>query len=357
MDRTVKSFFTFCLTMILLAPSIVKAEDDLKSGAWVPLPAISSSPETGFELGAYVMRLFPQQDLDIPRNRLEVLLSGTSKGLFQGYVWPTYYVNEDLQWVGTFGGSYWPGTYYGVGNDFDELGPTESYEARTAVMDLWLSKRWFGDLWWSVGLLSEYEQLTQDDTVNLIDENTPGVGDVFYRGIGLSASYDRRDNGDFPTQGLFLGSSLVYYDTGDLNFTRGSLRVSHNVPAGDSLVFASGARIISSSEDTPFRKLPAPSGSSILRGANSAHFVDRQLLAAQVEMRWSVAQSWGIGVFIDGAQVAPNINDFASDRFHSSIGAGFRYNTLKDERLNVRADIALVDGESIGMAISIGEAF
>jgi hypothetical protein len=71
----------------------------------------------------------------------------------------------------------------------------------------------------------------------------------------------------------------------------------------------------------------------------------------------TLSQRWAVTGFLDTAQVAGELSEFGADRFHTSVGGGIRYSTIADSRFNIRADFGLVDMESFGFAISVGEAF
>ena len=81
------------------------------------------------------------------------------------------------------------------------------------------------------------------------------------------------------------------------------------------------------------------------------------MLGLQSEYRMTLSQRWAVTGFLDTAQVAGSLNELGADRFHTSIGGGIRYSTITNSRFNIRVDVGLVDMESVGFTISVGEAF
>lgn len=349
--------------VLLIATSLIAltaVAEELKPGAWVPLPAVGSSPETGFQYGAYVMRIFPQTKANVPQNRLELLLQGTANGQFQSYIWPNIYVADGkLQLKGKLGGKYWPSEYFGTGNDTPESGDkfadTAFESSVTANMKLTDTA--------SVGVSAfgeyhEIEDIDEDVLSNLLDATIVGADGGWYSGVGINARYDTRNNLDWPTAGqsVAVGTNVFTSILGsDETFLTALLRGTHHQPIGKNVVSAS-AQYQYASEDTPFTHLPRPSGSYSLRGANGNRWIDYQALGAQAEYRATITQRWAVVGFADSYQVAPTIGDFALDDFHVTLGAGLRF-AMTPDRFNIRIDFGYVDLESFGYVINVGEAF
>lgn len=85
------------------------------------------------------------------------------------------------------------------------------------------------------------EKVTISDPT--IDVTDIGLTDYLLTDLGLTLTYDRRDNTINPTRGLVLATSLDYgLLDGEPAFTRGTFRFSYYLPLGKSTLFAIGAR-------------------------------------------------------------------------------------------------------------------
>lgn len=350
---------TLTLLTLSAALSSVQAEN-LKPANWVLLPAIGSSPETGFQYGAYVMRQFEQTSLNKPQDRLELLLQGTAKGQFQAYIWPDFYVaGGDWNLYGTLGGKYWPTPYYEQGNDTSFDDDEEIYDLTTFESEFGAAYRVTPTLRIGGLVFADNESIEDDAGDPLLSGDQRGYEGGFYSGLGLTARWDTRNDRDWPTAGSqasITGRQYFEFLGSDSNFGTIDTDFGHFIALGDDVI-ALGATYDFGCETTPFSRLPRPAGARTLRGANGNLWSDHHLLGLQSEYRMTLTQRWAVTGFLDTAQVAETLSDFGPDRFHTSVGGGIRYSTLADSRFNIRADIGLVDMESVGFVISVGEAF
>ena len=349
------------LSLITLTAAIgsVQAEN-LKPANWVVLPAIGSSPETGFQYGAYVMRQFEQVSLNQPQDRLELLLQGTAKGQFQAYIWPDFYVaGGDWNLYGTLGGKYWPTPYYEQGNETGFDDNEEIYDLTTLETEFGAAYRVTPTLRVGGIVFADEERIEDDGSDPLLSSDQRGYEGGFYSGLGLTARWDTRNDRDWPTAGSqasFTGRQYFEFLGSDDNFGTIETDVGHYIALGDDVI-ALGASYDYGCETTPFSRLPRPAGARTLRGADGNLWVDHHLLGLQSEYRMTLSERWAVTGFLDTAQVASELSEFGADRFHTSVGGGIRYSTIANSRFNIRADVGLVDMESVGFAISVGEAF
>jgi hypothetical protein len=350
---------TLSLLTLTAAIGCVQAEN-LKPANWVLLPAIGSSPETGFQYGAYVMRQFEQTSPGEPQDRMEVLLQGTAKGQFQAYIWPDFYVaGGDWNLYGTLGGKYWPTPYYEQGNDSSFDDDKETFDLTTFESEIGAAYRVTPTLRIGSIAFADNESISDDPDDPLLSSDQRGYEGGFYSGIGLVARWDTRNDRDWPTSGSlasFTGRQYTEYLGSDSDFGTIETSIGHYIAVGDDVI-ALGASYDYGCETTPFSRLPRPEGSRTLRGANGNIWSDHHLLGLQSEYRMTLSQRWAVTGFLDTAQVASELSELGADRFHTSIGGGIRYSTIAESRFNIRADIGLVDMESVGFVISVGESF
>ncbi|MFT5007669.1 MAG: hypothetical protein ACI9PX_000191 [Reinekea sp.] len=332
----------------------------LKPATWVPLPAVGSSPETGFQYGAYVMRIFAQQTPAVPQNRLEVLLQGTTEGQYQAYVWPSVYVSDGAWNIsGKLGGKYWPSDYYGQANQTPDAG--DSYADSALESSVSATRKVTDTLYLGASLFAEWHKI--DNLINpsqatLLDDSVAGEGGGLYTGLGISGQIDSRDNADWSSRGQLLSSHLDLYSEAlgsDVGFYVAQLSGARFIPLGSD-VLALRAHGQLASANTPFTHLPKPTGDRTLRGANGNRWIDFTALGGQLEWRKTLGPKWAGVAFFDSIQVAPSLAELQLRDFHYSTGLGVRFATTPD-RFNIRLDIGWVDAQSLNFAITVGEAF
>jgi len=94
-----------------------------------------------------------------------------------------------------------------------------------------------------------------------------------------------------------------------------------------------------SNEDVPFAELPLLGGSEIMRGYREGRYIDRNLLAGQIEYRKTFKNSrWGLVGFVGSGDVFNNINQLRFKSIKPNFGFGVRFMVDKEERLNLRGD-------------------
>ncbi|PTY35915.1 hypothetical protein BGP77_00890 [Saccharospirillum sp. MSK14-1] len=334
--------------------------EELKPAGWVLLPAIGSSPETGFQYGVYALHQFAQTAEGEPQDRLAFLLQGTSEGQYQARISPDFFVaGGDWNLTGGLSGMYWPTPYYGQSNDIDLDTEEESYELTAFTAEAGAAYAVMPALRLGGLLFVESEDIEDDVDNPLLSDAQTGFDGGLYVGAGITASWNTTDDRDWPTRGTLAQAELRQYSEslgGDYTFTRLDTAASQYLPLGSDVI-ALGVNYGYGNDDTPFSRLPRPSGESSLRGADGNLWIGQHLFGLQSEYRHTLTDRWAVTGFVDAAQVADDPDDLAWRRFHTAVGGGIRYATLADSRFNVRADIAVVDMESIGFTISVGEAF
>ncbi|MHA7880062.1 MAG: BamA/TamA family outer membrane protein [Saccharospirillum sp.] len=355
MKRTPALLFA---SLLVCAGSV--ASQGLQPASTLVLPAIGSAPETGLHYGAYVMRQFAQRDADTPADRLELLLQGTTKGQFQAYLWPSLFLaGGDWHLTGQLGGRYWPTPYYGRGNDIPLDAEAEIYELTGFDSEIGASYRVRPNLRLGILGFADYEDIDDDPDNALLGESVRGFEGGFYTGLGAFMTWDTRDHRDWPTQGSITyleGRQAIGLIGSDADFGGYTFFSRRYIRVGDDVI-ALGLNYEYGCISTPFSRLPRPSGSTNLRGADGAFWVDHHLLGTQAEYRATLTDRWAVTGFLDSAQVSETLDGFGVERAHLSLGAGIRYATMAENRFNVRLDVGWVDFESVGLVISVGEAF
>lgn len=370
-----------------IAPVAVAGPDDgadpsgwlsLTDSPFIPIPEIGTDPDSGTTLG--FLPVFLQADDQHQVRQViapDVIRSsdfgyGARARIFE-------YPSEDTQWYAVGGGKqrvereldalYSTGLtrqgtfsfsarlvydrsgtarFYGLGN-------SSSLSAETNFTD----EQAFAEIALGLNLSPEWQIAYQARPrfVDILPGTLHGlvsIGQRFpgLRGLGaghelyqqLALSYDTRDSLTVPRRGVQLVALLGLSDRTLLSSTSYSvasldLRGYWPVDTGTTLAVHAALRCMPDASDTPFWALGSLGGDRAvlggdepLRGFGADRFVDRNLLAASVELRhdlldlrlFSVDLSLELAPFIDLGEVSRRLEDDALDSLHAVGGLGFR---------------------------------
>jgi hypothetical protein len=95
---------------------------------------------------------------------------------------------------------------------------------------------------------------------------------------------------------------------------------------------------------------------AFMRGYHLNRFRDRNLLAVETEYRFSLFGRFGMVAFAGCGQVAHDVQDFSFDRIKPSVGLGFRFALIPEQKMNLRMDVGIGKDDS-SFNITILEMF
>jgi outer membrane protein assembly factor BamA len=359
-------FFTCCLLTCLQA----FAQDSLRpaqKGSWVILPALSTSPETGLSFGALAMhlrKLGKYDTLSRPSN-IQAFLIYTVKGqiLFSPsytLIWDKerYFLNGNLSYF------QFPEFYYGIGNQTDKQDQeTVSYSM------LRLENRFLRQIapHLFAGIQQRFLQISQVERKEggLLEETRPfGYNGSVSSGLGPALLYDSRNNVVNATQGLYAELTTLFHQDwmgsqAHYQFLRTDLRTYlplHKSRLGHWILALQAQGIFTDGTPPVIRQFAELGSDVLMRGYYRGRYRDRQLLAAQAELRFPLVWILGMTAFAGLGEVAPKIADFNIQHFKPNYGAGLRIRVNNKENVNIRIDYGLGYRTS-GIYFQIGEAF
>jgi outer membrane protein assembly factor BamA len=109
--------------------------------------------------------------------------------------------------------------------------------------------------------------------------------------------------------------------------------------------------------DVPYRNLAILGGNNMMRGYWAGRYRDLKFMGVQAEYRFPIKGRVGAVAFLGAGQVANNFGELSFDRLKPSIGTGLRVAVLKQDKLNLRFDVAAGSGGSINYYIVLAESF
>jgi Omp85 superfamily domain len=162
--------------------------------------------------------------------------------------------------------------------------------------------------------------------------------------LGLRVERDTRDDMFYPRRGSRLGATMDFfgpYMGSTFTFQNYQFEMNRYLPFGQRHVLALRAMGCGvTGETVPFMELCQFGFMGDLRGYQIGRYRDRAMFATQGEWRVSLPKRFGATLFAGVGEVAPDAGSFNAHDLLPSGGVGLRYNLSKQQRLNLRLDLA-----------------
>ena len=188
----------------------------------------------------------------------------------------------------------------------------------------------------------------------------PDLGiDTGLTSLGIRVNRDTRANRFYPTQGtLFDFTSNFFSEALGSKYSFQAYRSTFNYyrSFGSKQVLAYNLFLCATAGNAPFYGECVFGTNNQLRGYVAGQFIDRDMIATQLEYRRELVWRFGVAVFGGLGEVAPSVSQFRYDNILPAVGGGVRFKLSRKYNVNFRADIAQgKDGHTFSMGI--GEAF
>ncbi|MFS4481732.1 BamA/TamA family outer membrane protein [Hyunsoonleella sp. 2307UL5-6] len=358
----VKKFFTFY-------PNKKAAERDstIYKQKFIAAPVFTYSPETNFAFGTGAKYLFKFNGSgDETRvSNMPMTLQYTLNSqffLFSGF---EVFTNQE-KWVieGNLLFQNYPRLYYGIGSQTPSRAEEQYDYYQFLVEPIFLKRMFLKYLFVGAGFRYNKIYNTEFEANGLIAQNQPnGFNGSISVGAEVAMLYDSRSNILNAQDGWYFEFTHGKYDkvlggTDIFNLTRFDLRGFFDISKQNKDVLAFQFLGQFSRGDLPFSEFSFFGGSEIMRGYQEGRFVDRDLLATQIEYRKNFKNSrWGLVGFAGTGDVYRNVSDFQIKNLKPNFGAGARFSIDKTENLNLRFDIGFGESGNSGFYFGIAEAF
>lgn len=356
-----KEFFTFYPNQ-----KTVDRDSTMYRQKFIAAPVFTYSPETNFAFGTGAKYLFKFNGSgDETRvSNMPLTLQYTLNNQFFFFSGFEVFTNQE-KWVieGNLLFQNYPRLYYGIGNQTPKSAE-EQYDYYQFLLEPIFLKRMFHKYLF-IGAGFRYNHIYNTRTVpdGLIETTRPdGFDGSTSVGAELAMLFDSRSNILNAQDGWYFEMTHGLYGkvlggTNQFNLTRVDLRHFFDISRKNEDVLAFQILGQLSRGDLPFSELSFFGGSEIMRGYQEGRFVDRDLLATQIEYRKNFKDSrFGLVGFVGTGNVYNNINEFQFKKLKPNYGAGVRFSIDKQENLNLRFDVGFGKGTS-GFYFGIAEAF
>lgn len=341
-----------CLLMLPASVFAQTEESTEKESPWLVTPTFSSDPKLGNAVGALAGYLV-KFDESSPTSMFGAMVS---------------YSDTDSSVYGLFGRTYFDadshrlmaGIMHGkIENEYEDFLGTGLEALTTDDLNITFvryTKRSRHD--WFVGaqiIAMNYDILTDDPATQKILDAV-GLSGFRSNGLGVVIERDTRDNQNSPQKGSHISFNQVAFREdlgGDVSFDRYTLKYAKYIGHGNGNVLA--GRIKGSWTNDA----PVSAYSSVdLRGYTRGEYLAPHAVTFEVEERYALGEKLGATAFLgaaclygDGASCGDN------DNWFPAVGAGTTYMLKQQERMVVRAEIAVGKDDNYGFYIQFGNSF
>lgn len=365
---------------ILLFASTIFAADttavDTSFQRFGGVPVIAFSEETGWQLGALGMVFFRSIGPRDPGSQTDVAAIWTTKNQKRFVLNPTIALMKgDARLDIEFQYKDWPGYYWAGGN-------TPSDSALPYDMNMYWVQ---GNILFSLielsslptpvrnhlelGVELDYEknsaQFRSPDSASLANHpeafpaSAPSNVGGMRGGLGWSMQWDERDHDNWPRNGVMIWARQLFFNKAigsDWNFIDTKLDVRGFLPTPLEGAWCMAGYWEGVKGDAPFDRMAMPDGTYHLRGLEKGRLRDRQQMIYQGEWRVPLFWRFSAAAFGEAGKVGPYFGKLWENNYHYAFGVGGRFTMNTQRKLNIRGDLAWVDG-GIGMTIYYREAF
>jgi len=177
--------------------------------------------------------------------------------------------------------------------------------------------------------------------------------------LGIIATRDTSSNRFYPLKGSFLNITGDFFTKGlgsKYSFQSYRFTFSKYLSLSERQVLAYNAFVCLTGGEPPFYGNCIYGANNELRGYTAGRFLDRYMLATQLEYRLVLPKRFGLVGFGGLGGVIPGAHQPRNSHFLPDIGTGLRYELSKKYHVNLRVDVAKGNGDYT-WAVGVGEAF
>lgn len=340
--------------------SIINDTSSIEKSTFTVYPTFGSSPETGVEIGASIMKLYFAKNDTLNRlSELNAFAFVTIKGQYGLRLENAIYGDKD-KWffLGESKIQQFPMSYYGIGPTTSGKNPA-LVDAFQITMKQRVLRKIVNNIFAGPGV--DYQLLSGVDFIQPKQGNEfplpLGSDGMQSLGVGAQLVFDNRHNVMNVRNGFFGEIGYYRYYPQAFGSLLTEIRSFH--PIGKSNVLAWQVKGQFMNGDVPFHQLALLGGDKIMRGYYQGRYRDKNLLATQVEYRmlpFSFSKRIGAVAFAGAGVVSPTAREFQIRNTQATAGVGLRYLLFPKKDIFIRFDVGFTR-EGFNLYIYNGEAF
>ena len=330
----------------------------------IVLPLILKSIETDWSFGgasSYTFRMKPVDSTVRTSNFQAIGLYSIRKQFVSALNGTIFFPDERYILSQQISYSYFPDKFWGLGNRSKET-DEENYVFKQFYFYPHLQRLIANNLY--VGVLYEFQRvfgLTYQAGGIFDTQNVPGRSQYKVSGFGLSFTYDNRNHAFVPNKGSLaqiIVNNFAPVFGSDFKYTNLVIDTRKYLPVFKDHVLALQVYgFFNLGGQIPLRSMSSFGGSNSMRGYYDGRYRDKNQIVFQAEYRATIKGRFGLAIFGGYGDVGNKMTDFIFTQFKYSYGAGLRVALNKKEKLNIRIDYGIGQGNSRGFYFQIGEAF
>lgn len=335
----------------------------------IPAPVVYYTPNTEFAVGVNFigyLKLKSKTDTTYTRLSTARLFADYTwnKQTHQWLYWNIFTRDESFLLRGELRHRIYRDSFYGIGNvsqdENEEIFWYNYVSARIAGLKSLGRNVFFGpdfqlEHYYNIKLDSLDAQRDSQLRANQI----PGYKGGINSGFGAIFLIDSRDNVAFPSRGYYLELSAYHFGKafgGDFDYNNYNLVLSSYHEFRKGHVLGTNTVMNFNNGEVPVQRLATSGGERILRSYARNRFFDDHFVGTQAEYRFPLIWKFGMVAFVGVGDVFDKPSDISFSTLKYSVGTGFRYSILPQEKLNSRLDIGY-GREGFAVFVGIGEAF
>jgi Omp85 superfamily domain len=259
--------------------------------------------------------------------------------------------------------SKFPDKFWGIGNKTDGKDP-ESYTFTQFYINPQLYRKVRGNLFLGAGadfqrvFNLEYQAngyFDQDKVLGASDRNEYNVF-----GYSLFINYDSRNHAYQPDRGALFRVKFSDFNkafVSDYDFRVFEIDFRKFIKVSRKSILAIQSFNTFNFGNVPYRNLSILGGNNMMRGYYAGRYRDKMFMSAQVEYRFPIKGRFAGVAFGSIGEVASDLGNFSFNLIKPAVGTGLRFAVLKQEKLNLRVDLAAGNGGELNYYIVLAESF
>jgi outer membrane protein assembly factor BamA len=180
---------------------------------------------------------------------------------------------------------------------------------------------------------------------------------AFNLGVGLTATYDTRDNMSNAYTGVYLNLRQMFYPKfigNSYAFSSTEATLRWYKPVWTDALIACQLHGMLTYGNTHWGMMPMLGNNETMRGYYEGRYIDKSMVDATVELRQHIYRRHSAVGWVGVGEVFSNTSHLTLDKLLPNYGVGYRWEFK--QRVNVRLDVGFGRRQT-GVIFSVNEAF
>ncbi len=253
-----------------------------------------------------------------------------------------------------------PNNFYGIGgntlSENKESYTCEKFENKVSIIRPIFDR-------FEIGPIIEFNFYNLSDKIQngqLLINSIPGSEDNHKTiGVGILCEYKKLDHPKNPTNGYRLILENTHFNKSygsDYRFFKSSTDFRIYKKIWYESVLCAQFNYLFTSSHSPFQQYPEQGGSTMMRGYKTGRFLDKQMLAGQLEYRSPFIHRIGSVLFISSGNSFDLFRHIRQKNTHYAGGIGCRFLVSQAKMLIIRGDLGF-SKEGREIYFKVGQAF